>query len=101
MSNEELQDATREWLDGLIFAYKLLGKEFNPEDSEEYINCPRCIEVRPSDKEMHLIGVKKIAEILGFNVKCTRKDIEDKTYDISWFYYKGHRFFEYVEKKEG
>ena len=98
--NEE-QQTIEEWLDEKILAYELLGKEFNPTGKDEYWECPRCIVVHKSNKEIHLDNIEIVMEALTKRpVKHNRKfRVEGKQLLETYFVYRGYKFFEVKEEK--
>lgn len=85
-----------DWLDKIIEAYNALGKEFSP-NGEEYYQCPRCICVHPSDKEIQLGNIGKLTEYASIPVTWSAKKVNGKKFFIESFIYKGYKFFEWQE----
>ena len=87
-----------EWLDKIIEAYNDLGKEFNPDD-EPYYECPRCINVHPSDKEMQITNAEKLARYASIPLTYGTTFWKDEKFNVISFMYKGYGFYEWQEVK--
>lgn len=101
MKEENREQTIEEWLDEKIAAYELLGKEFNPTGEKDYWECPRCINVHTSDKEIHIDGFEKIFPLLK-DPECVlnrQVKIDNKVYFEQAFTYKGYKFFDWREMK--
>lgn len=100
MNEQEMKEAVKQWLDERIEYYNKLGEPFNPTGSEDYYDCPRCIEVHPSDKAMHLCHTDKVAELLGIPSKWEQLMLVGELHNKHSFVYKGFEFFSVEKVKE-
>lgn len=100
MSEQEMKEAMKQWLTERIEYYNKLGEPFDPTGNEEYYTCPRCIEVHPSDKTMHLCHADKVAELLGIPSKWIPTMLEEQLYNKYSFVYKGFEFYSFEKVKE-
>ena len=103
MTAEELKQAAMEWIEGRIEAYKTLGEPFNPDGTWRlYAECPRCIEVHPSDKQIHVSNIEKLADAMQFGVRREDYPVDSVKYEKLSFKCKGYTFFEIrkVEEEE-
>lgn len=103
MTLQEMKELMEAWLDERIEAYNALGKEFNPEGRvwDHYYECPRCIEVHPSDKQIHVSDIDTIAIWLGTRVDSENMECSDGVkYEKHYIVYRGYKLFEVRNVRE-
>ena len=95
-----MMQEVQEWLDERIVAYRLLGKSFNPTGDLEYWECPRCIEVHPSDRRIHIDKIELLAKYTELPLTTVEISMNGDTWKETSMMYNGYQFFEIQKEKE-